>query len=250
MERSDVLAGLREVPLRRRVITALDVPDAETARTLASRLGPDGLFVKVGLELFSAAGPAVVAELRAAEREVFLDLKYHDSPTTVAGAARLAARMGVALATIHASAGRRAVNAAAEALAAATPAGERRPALLAVTVLTSLGGEDLAEIAPGADTVDSHVVRLARLAWEGGCDGLVCSPADLASLRAALGPGPLVVTPGVRPAGAARDDQRRVATPAAALAGGADYLVIGRPVARAADPAVALATIGDDLENA
>jgi orotidine-5'-phosphate decarboxylase len=247
MERSELLARLREVPVRQRIITALDVPDAGTARNLAARLGPDGRFVKVGLELFSASGPQVIEELRVAGHDVFLDLKYYDIPNTVAGAARQAARHGATLVTIHAAAGRAALAAAAAAVDEATAATGSRPALLAVTVLTSLAAADFAELAPGADDVAAQVVRLASLSWDSGCDGVVCSPAELGAVRAALGPGPLIVTPGVRPPGCDRDDQRRVATPAAAMAAGADYLVIGRPVTRTADPAAALSEIVADL---
>jgi orotidine-5'-phosphate decarboxylase len=250
MERAELLAALRAVPARQRIITALDVADPQQASALAGRLGADGRFVKVGLELFSAAGPAVVRALHQAGREVFLDLKYHDIPNTVAGAARVAATLGAAFVTIHAAAGRRAISAAAEALAQGPrPPENRRPALLAVTVLTSLDDGDLGELAPGAGAAAEHVVRLGRLAWESGCDGLVCSPADLPRLRAELGATPLAVTPGVRPAGAAIDDQRRVATPAAARAHGADFLVIGRPITAAADPAAALAAIAAELER-
>jgi orotidine-5'-phosphate decarboxylase len=251
MERDALLNALRAVPWHQRVITALDVPDAEAALTLADRLGGDARFVKVGLELFGAVGPTVVRALRQDGRQVFLDLKFHDIPNTVAGAARAAARLDVAFLTIHASAGRRAIAAARDALLE-VPASDRdhRPALLGVTVLTSLDGDDLRELAPGAGSPAAQVVRLGRLAWESGCDGLVCSAADLDRLRAELGPEPLVVTPGVRPAGAARDDQRRVTTPADARAAGTDFLVVGRPVTGADDPAAALSAIARELANA
>ncbi len=253
MTRDQLSARLRTLPTRNRIITALDVPDLETARTLAGRLGSAAGCVKVGLELFSAAGPEVVRLMREQGREVFLDLKYHDIPNTVASAARQAAALGASFCTVHAQAGRRALVAAAEALAAAplsplAPDG-RRPALLTVTVLTSLSEEELQETGPSTDDLAQRVVRLAHLAWDCGCDGLVCSPADLPSLRAALGPGPLVVTPGVRPAGAAKGDQRRVATPAAAVRDGADFLVIGRPITRSDDPGAALAAIAAEIDN-
>ena len=187
-------------------------------------------------------------ELSAAGR-VFLDLKYNDIPNTVAGAARVAARYGVSLVTMHAGCGRAAMSAAAEALAHAEPGPDgARPALLAVTVLTSLGPEDLADTGPGPDDVPTRVRRLARLAWESGCDGLVCSAADLVDLRAELGPEPLAVTPGIRPAGGAVQDQKRVATPAGAFKDGADFLVVGRPITRAEDPAAAHAAIAAELE--
>ena len=178
-------------------------------------------------------------------RRVFLDLKNHDIPNTVASAARVAADLGVAMCTVHASAGRGALSAAAEALAGVGSG--PRPALLAVTVLTSLSEPELAEACPSPDTLAERIDRLARLAWDCGCDGLVCSAADLPRLRAAVGPEPLVVTPGIRPAGTASDDQHRIATPRAALEAGADFLVIGRPITKAGDPAAALAAIADEL---
>lgn len=245
MDRSALISKLRELPPGQRVITALDVPDAAEALRLAGALGPAGRFVKVGLELFSGAGPAVVAGLRDLDRRVFLDLKYHDIPNTVAGAARTAASLGASLCTIHASAGRAALEAAAAAL---TAGGQERPALLAVTVLTSLDETQLQETGPTPDSLQERVERLARLAWDCGCDGLVCSAADLPRLRQIVGPGPLVVTPGIRPTGTDVQDQKRVATPRAALEAGADFLVVGRPITRAEDPAAALARIAAELE--
>ncbi|HPF71849.1 MAG TPA: orotidine-5'-phosphate decarboxylase [Candidatus Krumholzibacteria bacterium] len=249
MDRSRLIAQLRAVPVRRRVITALDVPTGREAVSLAGSLGRGDHFVKVGLEVFSAAGPAVVEYLQGMHRRVFLDLKYHDIPNTVASAARVAAELGVAMCTVHAAAGRAAMAAAAEGLAKASGSGPR-PALLAVTILTSMSEEDLAETAPSPDSLSDRIDRLARLAWDAGCDGLVCSAADLPRLRAAVGPDPLVVTPGIRPAGAAVNDQHRIATPRAALDAGADFLVVGRPITRAADPAAALAAIADELAPA
>ncbi len=248
MERSALIGQLRALPPGRRLITALDVPDADSALALARNLGPAGGFVKVGLELFSAAGPGVVADLRGLGRDIFLDLKYHDIPNTVASAARQAARMGAALCTIHAGNGRASLQAAAAALAEAPVApGGRRPALLAVTVLTSLSAGDLEEVAPGGGSLADRVARLATLAWESGCDGLVCSAADLPDLRRVVGPAPLVVTPGIRPASGSADDQKRIATPRQAAEAGADFLVIGRPVTGAADPAAALAAIAQEF---
>lgn len=249
MNRDRLLAELRALPAASRIITALDVPGRDEARDLAGRLGPAGGFVKVGLELFSAAGPAVVGDLKSAGREVFLDLKYHDIPNTVASAARIAARLGASLCTMHAQNGRAAMTAAAEALAQADPdpGTGRRPALLAVTILTSLSEEQLAEASPSDDSLQDRVERLASLAWECGCDGLVCSAADLPRLRAVVGPGPLIVTPGIRPAGADAGDQHRVATPRQAVDAGADFLVIGRPITRSDDPAAAIAAIAAEM---
>ena len=254
MDRTELLNRLRALPANRRIITALDLPDPQQALALALSLGVDGGFVKVGLELFSAAGPDVVHQLRRAGKDVFLDLKYNDIPNTVASAARIAASLGASLCTIHASAGRRALTATAEALAAAplgpnapeAPNG-RRPALLAVTVLTSLSEQDMTEVRPSTDSLQRSVERLAALAWDCGCDGLVCSAADLPRLREAVGPEPLVVTPGIRPAGSGADDQHRVTTAAMAVAAGADFLVIGRPITQAEDPAAALAAIAAEM---
>ncbi len=248
MNRSSLLAALRTPPVSERIITALDVPTGAAAVDLARRLGPRGRYLKVGLELFTAAGPRVMRDLQDAGKQVFLDLKFHDIPNTVAGAARRAAALGAALCTVHASNGRRALEAAAEALATAPEGPDgRRPALLAVTVLTSLGPEELAEITPSPDSLTERVLRLARLAWDSGCDGLVCAPVDLVALRGELGAEPLVVTPGIRPAGAVPDDQTRVATAREARDAGADFLVVGRPVTRAADPAAALAALAAEL---
>jgi orotidine-5'-phosphate decarboxylase len=247
MKRDRLLDLLRERPQPQRIITALDFSSADEAVTLARQLGPQGSFVKVGLELFSTAGPEVLRLLQDLDKQVFLDLKYHDIPNTVAGAARVAAHLGAAMVTIHAAAGRRALAAAADALAAAAGPGGPRPALLAVTILTSLTREELDEVSPTDGDVADRVERLARLAWEAGCDGVVCAAPDLALLRNAIGSAPLVVTPGIRPAAAGSDDQRRTATPAAAVAAGADFLVVGRPITRAPDPAAALAELGQDL---
>ncbi len=253
MTRDQLLAQLRTLPASSRIITAMDVPDLPAAKKLAEKLGSQARCVKVGLELFSAAGPAAVHFMREQGHEVFLDLKYHDIPNTVASAASRSVALGASFCTVHAAAGRRAMSAAAEALAATALAPEapdgRRPALLAVTVLTSLSEDELQETGPSSDTLGERVVRLARLAWDCGCDGLVCSPSDLPTLRDALGPEPLVITPGVRPAGSAIGDQRRVATPAEAIRNGADFLVIGRPITRSDDPGAALTAIANEIET-
>lgn len=249
MNRQELLAALRGLSPQHRVITAMDVPSQDDALSLAGRLGPDAPMVKVGLELFSAAGPAMIDALHAQDRRIFLDLKYNDIPNTVAKAAAVAARMGVAMVTMHAGCGRAAMSAAAEALAAAEPGHHGlRPALLAVTVLTSLSEDDLREMGPGEDTVQDRVQRLATLAWDSGVDGLVCSAADLPALRGALGPEPLAVTPGIRPAGGEVQDQKRVATPASASRDGADFLVVGRPITQSDDPARAHRGIVAQLE--
>ena len=226
-----------------RVIVALDYEDADAARTLAARLSPADCRLKIGKELFTRAGPALVRELVAAGFDLFLDLKYHDIPHTVARACAAAADLGVWMLNVHASGGPRMLAAAREALA---PLGAERPLLIAVTVLTSLDAEELRQVGV-SDTPEGQVTRLARLARDAGLDGVVCSPREAAPLRAALGGDFRLVTPGVRPAGSARDDQKRVMTPREALAAGADYLVIGRPVTRATDPGAALASINREL---
>ncbi len=218
-----------------RIIVALDYPEAGPALDLARQLDPDVCRLKVGKELFVAAGPVLVQELVHRGFQVFLDLKFHDIPNTVARACRAAARLGVWMLNVHASGGLAMMQAAREAL---EEAGER-PHLIAVTVLTSLNQGELARI--GLDCPPAQqVLRLAVLAREAGLDGVVCSGAEAASLRQALGPRFLLVTPGIRPPGSPSDDQERVLTPLQALAAGADYLVVGRPITRAPDPAAVL----------
>ena len=222
-----------------RIIVALDYDDPARALALARRLDPAQCRMKVGKELFTRSGPRVVEDLQALGFAVFLDLKYHDIPNTVARACRAAAGLGVWMLNVHALGGRRMLEAAAGALEAVPGP---RPRLIAVTVLTSMTGEDLRELGLEAP-VEELVLRYARLARDCGLDGVVCSAQEAARLRGALGPGALLVTPGIRPAGAERADQRRVMTPAAAVAAGASYLVVGRPVTGAADPLAALAAL-------
>jgi orotidine-5'-phosphate decarboxylase len=226
-------------------ILALDVPDAAGAFRLLERVGPGADFVKVGLQLFTAEGPAVVRRLRAEGRRVFLDLKLHDIPNTVAQAVRAAAALEVELLTVHASGGAAMLRAAADAAAGS---GTR---LLGVTVLTSLSAPELAAAWGRAElSAEAEVVRLAGLAAECGIDGVVASVQEVAAIRASAGDDLLVLTPGIRLAGDAAGDQARVATPAEAARLGADYLVLGRSVTAAADPAAALAAVLDDLDSA
>ncbi len=227
---------------RDRLIVALDVPEAERARALASLLaGRVGMF-KVGSQLFTAAGPALVRELVEEGEKVFLDLKYHDIPNTVANAVSGACRLGVSLLDVHALGGREMMAAAAGAL----PAMGTR--LLAITILTSHDAETLGQIGLGGDIAET-VRRLALLAKEAGLDGVVASPHEVPEIRAACGPDFLIVTPGIRPAGAARDDQSRAATPGTAVAAGADYIVVGRPIVGAADPVRAAEQIVAEMEG-
>lgn len=227
-----------------RVIVALDFASGDDALAFARGLSPGSCRVKVGKELFVSAGPALVESLHRAGFEVFLDLKFHDIPNTVAQACLAAARLGVWMMNVHASGGSRMMRAAREILERV----EARPKLVAVTVLTSLEDQDLAEIGMTSTTAAEAALRLARLAAESGLDGVVCSAREVPILRNALGSGFLLVTPGIRPAGADIDDQARIATPSMAIREGASYLVIGRPITRAADPRRALEDIRKEIE--
>ncbi len=227
-----------------RIVVALDVGSRQEALGLARVLDPRLCRVKVGKELFVAEGPRLVQELAECGFDVFLDLKFHDIPHTVARACRAAARLGVWMLTVHALGGRGMLVAAAEALAGLS----HRPRLVAVTVLTSLALSDLEDVGIGG-TLEEAALRLARLARACGLDGVVCSPLEATRLRAALGPGVCLVTPGVRPLGSAGDDQQRIAGPKEALAAGADYLVIGRPITRAPDPRAALEAVHRDIHD-
>ncbi len=209
--------------------------------------GQAGMF-KVGMEAFTAEGPMLARYLISNGQKVFLDLKFHDIPNTVRGACRAAAALGVSLMNVHAFGGRKMLRAAAEGAAEGTQEGRARPLVLAVTMLTSLADQDLEELGIAGPPQDA-VLRLARLAQEEGLDGVVASPKEVAALRRACGPKFVIVTPGIRPAGAALNDQSRTATPGAALAAGADYLVIGRPITAATDPAAAARTILGEMEN-
>lgn len=217
------------------IIVALDVPALDDAVALAGGIGDAVGAFKVGLELYSAEGPAAVRAIGGVP--VFLDLKLHDIPNTVASAVRALKPLGVSLVTVHSLGGRAMLEAANEAKSA-----ER---ILGVTILTSMSDEDLCEV--GLPRAAEAVPRLAALARDAGCDGVVCAPTDLAAVRAVCPPPFLVVTPGVRPAGASADDQSRTATPRAALHAGADCLVIGRPITRAADPRAAALAILEGL---
>jgi orotidine-5'-phosphate decarboxylase len=230
-------------------IVALDVPRASAAMALVGELGETCGFYKVGNELFTAAGPSVVAAIREQGREVFLDLKFHDIPNTVAQACAAATRLGVWMLDVHAAGGRAMLAAAREAVTnAAAAQGRPSPLLIAVTVLTSLADVDLRETGV-AGTATQQALDLARLAAACGLDGVVCSAVEAPAMRAARGKDFKLVTPGIRPAGSSHDDQARVITPSAAVANGADYLVVGRPITQAVDPLAALAAINASLEG-
>lgn len=229
------------------LIVALDLPDLEEASALAARLARHVGLVKVGLELFSAHGPHAVTEL-AAHAPVFLDVKLHDIPHQVGRAARVLGGLGVSILTVHASGGRAMVAAAADGLAAgADAAGHPPPLLVAVTALTSLSDDDLDSVGQG--TAGEQVPRLAELAVAAGADGVVCAPRDLGQVRAVLGSGPVVVTPGIRPSGTDHDDHARGASPSQAVAAGADLLVVGRPITTAEDPVAAAQAILRELQQ-
>ena len=228
-----------------RVIVALDYASAAEALAFAQRLDPKRCRVKVGKELFTVSGPALVEQRVARGFDVFLDLKYHDIPNTVASACKSAAALGAWMINVHASGGRTMMQAAREALAGLS----RPPKLIAVTVLTSLGAEDLRETGQ-MEEPQVLVERLAKLAKASGMDGVVCSAQEASLLRKACGPALCLVTPGIRLADAAQDDQKRIVTPQVAIADGADYLVVGRPITRAADPLAVLDRINADIAAA
>ena len=224
-----------------RILCAIDTTDLEAAESLARRLAGTVGGVKLGSEFFTAHGAEGVRRIAAGGAPVFLDLKYHDIPNTVAGAVRAAKALGCFMLTVHAAGGAAMMRAAAEARGPAAG-----PVIVAVTVLTSLGEDDLAAIGQAGPVAD-QVLRLGRLARNAGADGLVASPLEVAALRAALGPDSVLVVPGIRPGWAASDDQKRVTTPAEAVRAGADYLVIGRPITRAANPEEAARRIAAEL---
>jgi len=232
---------------RDRLIVALDASSAAEAVFMAETLrGHVGLF-KVGSELFTAEGPAVARHLAALGEKVFLDLKFHDIPNTVRAAAREGVGMGVSMLDVHGSGGRRMMEAALEGVREGS-SGRDRPLVLAVTVLTSLRTDELVEIGLSL-SAEAVVVRLAGLAQRAGLDGVVASPREIAAIRRACGPDFVVVTPGIRPESAAMDDQTRIATPQQAIRAGADYLVVGRPITSAADPAGAADAIVAEMQE-
>jgi orotidine-5'-phosphate decarboxylase len=230
-----------------RVILALDVPTLAEATEIARRVGPHLAAVKIGKQLFTAEGPAAVRAMHDLGLRVFLDLKFHDIPNTVAGAIESACALGVWMVNVHASGGP-AMLAAAASAAAKAPAGAR-PLLIGVTVLTSLSEADIRATLGTTRTVQEQVVHLAKDVQAAGLDGVVASPQEIGLIRQACGPAFLIVTPGVRPADAARNDQQRVMTPGEALRAGADYLVIGRPITAAPDPAEAARRIALECQT-
>jgi orotidine-5'-phosphate decarboxylase len=230
---------------RDRLIVALDVSSASEAQRLVSTVGESVKTFKIGKQLFTAEGPPFVRKLIASGRNVFLDLKFHDIPNTVGGAVRAAAGLGISMLTVHAAGGAAMLRAATDAAAAAP----HRPMVLAVTVLTSLSDEDLRQTGISGRVVD-QVLRLAALARDHGCGGVVASAQEAPELRRELGAGFAIVTPGVRPAGGDKADQARIVTPAEAIAAGATYLVVGRPITASPDPAAAARRMLDEIAAA
>lgn len=249
----DQESGIRRTnhmnPPNPKVIIALDFANPLAALALVDRLDPQQCALKVGNELFVTAGPEPVRLMVARGFNVFLDLKFDDIPHTVASACAAAVRLGVWMLNVHASGGRAMLVAARDAVdATATAMGTRKPLLIGVTVLTSLADADLRELGHTGN-VANEVLALAQLTKASGLDGVVCSALEAAALRKACGAAFTLVTPGIRPAGSADDDQARVVTPEAAIRNGADYLVIGRPITQAADPLAALRAINASLAN-
>jgi orotidine-5'-phosphate decarboxylase len=233
------------------IIIALDYPESGPALDLVDRVGADADFYKVGLELYTRSGPEIVQALASRGKRVFLDLKLHDIPNTVAGGVRSAAEHGVDLLTVHAAGGPSMLARAAEAAREAAESGGHRVRIVAVTVLTSLPAFEVEEIwGRTVDSVRDEVLRLASMAGEAGIDGVVSSALEAEALRHVLGPDALLVTPGIRPAGAETHDQARVATPALAVAAGASHLVVGRSITQAADPRSAYRAIAEEAAAA
>lgn len=236
---------------RDRLIVGLDYPDAGAALALVDRLGDDMLWYKVGLELYTAEGPAIVRALREREKHVFLDVKFHDIPNTVAGAARVVGGLGVRIFNVHTVGGSEMMRAATTAAhEGAAKAALPPPLVYGVTVLTSLSDRILADELGIPATAQERVLALATLAQQSGLDGVVASPREVRALRERCGPAFGVLTPGIRPAGSALGDQHRVATPADAVRDGADYLVVSRPIREAADPVSAAKVILDEIARA
>ncbi len=232
------------IPIDPKVIVALDMSDAYLALEFSAKVDPALCKLKVGKELFTAAGPQLVEKLVQRGFDIFLDMKFHDIPNTVKKAVIVASNLGIWMLNVHASGGSAMMAAAREGV---DMAGNRRPFLIAVSVLTSMSDDDMKQLNVNANVAD-QVCQLTTLALESGLDGMVCSAREAADLRQKFGLTPILVTPGIRPEGTSIDDQQRIMTPARAQAAGASYLVIGRPITQHQDPAAALAEINRQLE--
>lgn len=234
-----------------KIIVALDVPTKEEALAIVDELGDKVGAYKIGMQLYNACGPEIIEEVTKRKGRIFLDLKFHDIPNTVASAARVAANLGVYMFNVHACGGGTMMKAAADALKEeAAKLGVERPLLIAVTVLTSMNEEELQGEVGISRSLNEQVAAMAKLAKDCGLDGVVASAKEIKLIREACGDDFLIVTPGIRPRDAAADDQKRIKTPGEAVADGADYLVIGRPITKAADRTAAVANIVADIESA
>ncbi|MBI2682085.1 MAG: orotidine-5'-phosphate decarboxylase [Acidobacteriales bacterium] len=227
-----------------RLIIALDVSSAREAQAIVQSIGDAAVFYKVGLQLFTAAGSSIVRELTATGKKVFLDLKLHDIPNTVAGAVRSMGGLNVHMLTVHASGGSKMLRAAVDA-ATGLP---HPPTILAVTVLTSMDEDDMAETGVSSG-ITAHVAHLARLAKSAGCGGVVVSPLEITTARQVVGDSMAIVVPGIRPVGSGKGDQARTATPADAIRAGATHLVVGRPITAADDPPAATRSVLNEMET-
>ena len=233
-----------------KIIVALDVATFDEARRLMDQLGETARSLKVGSQLFTSVGPDIVREIKERGKFLFLDLKFHDIPNTVARASEVATELGVDMFNIHVSGGLEMMRAAAEAVKSrASELGIKKPIVLGVTILTSIDAPTLHDVFGSTSSLHEQIVHMAKLAQRAGMDGVVASPQEIKSIRATCGDDFVIVTPGVRPAWASSDDQKRVMTPSEALSIGADYLVIGRPIRQSADPADALKRILQELEE-
>lgn len=233
---------------KERIIVALDVDTPARAKRLVKNLSGDVGMFKIGMQLFNSAGPEIVRELKNSGNEIFLDLKLHDIPNTVAKASRVLTRLGVNIFNVHAGGGRAMMSAAAEATRdEASGLGIKPPLVVAVTVLTSLDRDALNNEVGIPGDVGERVIQWARMSQEAGLDGVVASPKEVKAIREACGPDFVVITPGIRPAGAASDDQKRIMTPLEAVREGSTYLVIGRPITGAESPAEAARGIGEEI---
>lgn len=234
-----------------KIIVALDVPTKKEALAIVDELGDKVGAYKIGMQLYNACGPEIIEEVTKRKGRIFLDLKFHDIPNTVASAARVAANLGVYMFNVHACGGSTMMKAAADALKEeAAKLGVERPLLIAVTVLTSMNEEELQGEVGISRSLNEQVAAMAKLAKDCGLDGVVASAKEIKLIREACGDDFLIVTPGIRPRDAAADDQKRIKTPGEAVADGADYLVIGRPITKAADRTAAVANIVADIESA
>ena len=248
MKKKGILLKMPNTELSERIIVALDVPTFDKACELMDQLGENAKALKVGSQLFTSVGPDMIREIKRRDKKLFLDLKFHDIPNTVARASEVATELGVDMFNVHISGGLEMMRAAAEATKSkATELGIEKPIILGVTILTSIDAPTLQEVFGSSKDLEEQIVHMARLAQRAGLDGVVASPREIGPIRAACGSDFVIVTPGVRPEWASHDDQKRTMTPVEALTAGASYVVIGRPIRQAPEPAEALAQIVQEI---